>query len=294
METGRIAAQFSRGRALRIIPVLDLKGGEVVRAEKGRRDRYRPIVTPLSASSDAGRRRRGAADALSVPDLLYRRSRRHRGPRAEHRCACALESHARRAGTLGGRRHCRCADADCSARRTVALSRAGLRIAARRCAAAALSRSSRPHPLARFFRRRVSRPASIPRSARSLAGKGDRHDAGQGRRRRRSGFRAARGDQGEGRKPLGHRRRRRAQRGRYPRAVVARHRGGARGDFAARRHADRRGNSRRSAPEPAHCPILRRRSALRNARSEAQSFFSRRNRPSGSAEGFACAGLSLV
>jgi phosphoribosylformimino-5-aminoimidazole carboxamide ribotide isomerase len=37
---------------LRIVPVLDLKGGEVVRAEKGRRDRYRPIVTPLSASAD--------------------------------------------------------------------------------------------------------------------------------------------------------------------------------------------------------------------------------------------------
>lgn len=35
-------------KALRIIPVLDLKGGEVVRAEKGQRDLYRPIVTPLS------------------------------------------------------------------------------------------------------------------------------------------------------------------------------------------------------------------------------------------------------
>jgi phosphoribosylformimino-5-aminoimidazole carboxamide ribotide isomerase len=37
---------------MRIIPVLDLKGGQVVRAEQGRRDRYRPIVTPLSASTD--------------------------------------------------------------------------------------------------------------------------------------------------------------------------------------------------------------------------------------------------
>lgn len=37
---------------MRIIPVLDLKGGEVVRAAKGRRDEYRPIVTPLSASPD--------------------------------------------------------------------------------------------------------------------------------------------------------------------------------------------------------------------------------------------------
>ncbi|MDH6234387.1 phosphoribosylformimino-5-aminoimidazole carboxamide ribotide isomerase [Mesorhizobium soli] len=37
---------------MRIIPVLDLKGGQVVRAEQGRRDRYRPIVTPLSGSAD--------------------------------------------------------------------------------------------------------------------------------------------------------------------------------------------------------------------------------------------------
>jgi phosphoribosylformimino-5-aminoimidazole carboxamide ribotide isomerase len=39
-------------KALRIIPVLDLKGGVVVRAARGRREDYRPIVTPLSASPD--------------------------------------------------------------------------------------------------------------------------------------------------------------------------------------------------------------------------------------------------
>ncbi|RWQ67486.1 MAG: nickel transporter [Mesorhizobium sp.] len=44
---------WSASKALRIIPVLDLKGGEVVRAQQGKRDRYRPIVTPLSQSSDA-------------------------------------------------------------------------------------------------------------------------------------------------------------------------------------------------------------------------------------------------
>jgi len=37
---------------LRIIPVLDLKGGEVVRAALGQRDLYRPIVTPHAASSE--------------------------------------------------------------------------------------------------------------------------------------------------------------------------------------------------------------------------------------------------
>lgn len=35
-----------------VIPVLDLKGGTVVRARMGRRDQYRPIETPLSATSD--------------------------------------------------------------------------------------------------------------------------------------------------------------------------------------------------------------------------------------------------
>lgn len=37
---------------MQIIPVLDLKAGQVVRAEQGRRDSYRPIVTPLSRSAD--------------------------------------------------------------------------------------------------------------------------------------------------------------------------------------------------------------------------------------------------
>ena len=35
-----------------VIPVLDLKGGTVVRARMGRRDQYRPIETPLSPTSD--------------------------------------------------------------------------------------------------------------------------------------------------------------------------------------------------------------------------------------------------
>ena len=37
---------------MEIIPVLDLKGGAVVRARMGRRDLYRPIETPLAATSD--------------------------------------------------------------------------------------------------------------------------------------------------------------------------------------------------------------------------------------------------
>ncbi len=34
-----------------VIPVIDLKGGEVVHARQGRRDEYRPIRTPLSPTS---------------------------------------------------------------------------------------------------------------------------------------------------------------------------------------------------------------------------------------------------
>jgi phosphoribosylformimino-5-aminoimidazole carboxamide ribotide isomerase len=37
---------------MQIIPVLDLKGGTVVRARMGQRDRYAPIATPLAATSD--------------------------------------------------------------------------------------------------------------------------------------------------------------------------------------------------------------------------------------------------
>ena len=37
---------------MRIIPVIDLMGGEAVRAIAGRRAEYRPLETPLAASSD--------------------------------------------------------------------------------------------------------------------------------------------------------------------------------------------------------------------------------------------------
>jgi phosphoribosylformimino-5-aminoimidazole carboxamide ribotide isomerase len=37
---------------MEVVPVIDLKAGEVVRARGGRRDEYRPIETPLSPSSN--------------------------------------------------------------------------------------------------------------------------------------------------------------------------------------------------------------------------------------------------
>ena len=33
---------------MEVIPVIDIKGGAVVRARMGRREQYRPIQTPLS------------------------------------------------------------------------------------------------------------------------------------------------------------------------------------------------------------------------------------------------------
>ena len=38
--------------SMEIIPVIDLRGGQVVRARMGARDQYRPIETPLSPTSD--------------------------------------------------------------------------------------------------------------------------------------------------------------------------------------------------------------------------------------------------
>ena len=59
---------------MHIIPVLDLKGGQVVRAERGRRELYRPIDTPLSASTEiaavaSGLRRLHPFSTLYVADL---------------------------------------------------------------------------------------------------------------------------------------------------------------------------------------------------------------------------------
>lgn len=59
---------------LEIIPVLDLMGGQVVRARGGERDRYRPLASPLTASSAPGDVVRGLLDlhpfrSLYIADL---------------------------------------------------------------------------------------------------------------------------------------------------------------------------------------------------------------------------------
>ncbi|WP_274628854.1 HisA/HisF-related TIM barrel protein [Arvimicrobium flavum] len=52
---------------MRIIPVLDLKGGQVVRAAGGRRDTYRPITTPLCEGSDIRAVARGLRNLHPFP-----------------------------------------------------------------------------------------------------------------------------------------------------------------------------------------------------------------------------------
>jgi phosphoribosylformimino-5-aminoimidazole carboxamide ribotide isomerase len=59
---------------VRVVPVLDLKGGVVVRAERGQRDLYRPIQTRLSANADpvavaSGLRRLFSFSTFYVADL---------------------------------------------------------------------------------------------------------------------------------------------------------------------------------------------------------------------------------
>jgi phosphoribosylformimino-5-aminoimidazole carboxamide ribotide isomerase len=54
---------------LQVIPVIDLKGGEVVRARMGDRASYRPIESPLSPTSDAVDVARGLLAVYPFPTL---------------------------------------------------------------------------------------------------------------------------------------------------------------------------------------------------------------------------------
>ena len=147
------------GGALRIIPVLDLKGGVVVRAESGRRDRYRPIATPLAATAEPvavaeGLRRaspvRPSTSPISTPSKAVRRTpRRWRG--------CAPCPTRRKSGSTPASPSERARSLRSPSRRLRAGARHG--IAARRGAASRFPRPSPAGPVARLLRRRLSRPA---------------------------------------------------------------------------------------------------------------------------------------
>ena len=59
-----------RTNGFRVIPVIDLRGGHVVRARAGERDAYAPIRTPLASGSAPGAVARGLVAAVCA-DLLY-------------------------------------------------------------------------------------------------------------------------------------------------------------------------------------------------------------------------------
>jgi HisA/HisF family protein len=69
---------------LEIIPVIDLMGGVVVRARAGERDAYRPLASPLAASSEPAEAVRGLLGlhpfrSLYIADLdaILKRGRQH-------------------------------------------------------------------------------------------------------------------------------------------------------------------------------------------------------------------------
>ena len=145
---------------MEVVPVIDLKGGVVVRARHGDRASYRPIETPLSPTSDpldvvAGLLSVHPFRTLYVADLdaiegrgdasaiLERIAKTfpHLSLWVDNGCA-----------ELGAARGLSCA----ASRR---LARARIGIAARRNARRRAPRRSARHPLARFSRRRLSRAA---------------------------------------------------------------------------------------------------------------------------------------
>ena len=61
---------FGKVAPFRLIPVIDLRRGQVVRARAGERDAYAPIVTPLARGSAPTDVARGLLDAVAA-DTLY-------------------------------------------------------------------------------------------------------------------------------------------------------------------------------------------------------------------------------
>ena len=60
--------RFLRG-GMRVIPVIDVMGGQVVRAVGGRRDEYRPVLSRLTESTDPASLARALIDATGAAEL---------------------------------------------------------------------------------------------------------------------------------------------------------------------------------------------------------------------------------
>ncbi len=173
---------------MQIVPVMDLKGGVVVRARQGERAAYRPIETPLSRTSEpadvaAGLMALHAFKALYVADLdAIERRGNHEGTLAK-----LSENHPGLSLWVDNG----CAEIARAERLLTALPGASLVIGSELQHDLELLRQLRKSPriiLSLDFRSDAFLgPEEAAGRARALAGAGDHHDAGAGRRRCGSG-----------------------------------------------------------------------------------------------------------
>ena len=211
---------------MQVIPVIDLMGGEVVRARMGDRASYRPIESPLSPTSDPVDVVRGLLAAYPFPtlyvadlDAIRARGRQFRRAAPHSRRVSSVADVDRQWRGGPGR-------ARGSHRRRSRRAGPRQRIAARRRADRAAQGLGGSCSRSIFAATRFRAPRrSWPNPA--LAAPGHRHDPRARRRRRRPGSRAAcrdRIDRGRARNLRGGRRaRRRRSRARSkPRARRAR------------------------------------------------------------------------
>ena len=168
---------------MQAIPVIDLMGGEVVRARMGDRASYRPIESPLSPTSDPVDVVRGLLSvypfARSMPPISTRSSAT---ATISPRCAAFGQSSRRcRSGSTTARRT---RGGRGSHRRRSGRAGHRQRIPTRQRADRAASGLEAGRAFARFSRRHVSGSAGDPGRTGALAAPHHRHDARASRQRR--------------------------------------------------------------------------------------------------------------
>ena len=81
--------------AMRVIPVIDLKGGTAVHAVRGKRERYRPLRSEIAAGSNPVRVTRAVRGALRLDELYVADLDAIAGGPAQHEVLSALAREAR-------------------------------------------------------------------------------------------------------------------------------------------------------------------------------------------------------
>ncbi len=172
---------------MQLVPVIDLKAGQVVRAYLGRRDHYAPLVTPLAPTSAAtdvveGFLRLFPFPALYVADLDAIDGRgTNQGVIEELSAAFPRQRFWLDAGLRDA----------AGVRALLEKPQIDPVIGAESLASfdvpVAIYRRAARNSVARLSRVGVSRPASLAGDAEPVAGARDRHDIGAGRRRHGAG-----------------------------------------------------------------------------------------------------------